>query len=232
MILVILTMSVALLVLTLNEIDGIKKIMPKIDKKCVDEIVIVDGGSTDGTVNEAKKMGFKVIPQKIKGHGGAIIAGVEATNSETIVIFGPDGNHYPEEIPQLIEKINEGYDQVVISRFGKGSVNLDATIIENYGNRMFAFLTNVFFGGHFTDSLNESRAITRQAFIDLKFDAYRMNSTEQMSVRGLKKRQKIVEIVGNEGKRLGGKKKMNAVPVGADLSVHIIKEFIFWKSEK
>ena len=225
-------MSVALLVLTLNEIDGIKKIMPKIDKKLADEIVIVDGGSTDGTVDEAKKMGFKVIPQKIQGHAGAIIAGVEATNSDTIVIFGPDGNHYPEEIPQLIEKINEGYDQVVISRFGKGSVNLDATIIENFGNRMFAFLTNVFFGGHFTDSLNESRAITRQAFIDLKFDAHGMNSTEQMSIRGIKKRQKIVEIVGNEGKRLGGKKKMKAMQVGANLSAHIIKEFIFWQSEK
>ena len=225
-------MSVALLVLTLNEIDGIKKIMPKIDKKLADEIVIVDGGSTDGTVDEAKKMGFKVIPQKIQGHAGAIIAGVEATNSDTIVIFGPDGNHYPEEIPQLIEKINEGYDQVVISRFGKGSVNLDATIIENFGNRMFAFLTNVFFGGHFTDSLNESRAITRQAFIDLKFDAHGMNSTEQMSIRGIKKRQKIVEIVGNEGKRLGGKKKMKPMQVGANLSAHIIKEFIFWQSEK
>ena len=225
-------MSVALLVLTLNEIDGMKKIMPKIDKKLADEIVIVDGGSTDGTVDEAKKMGFKVIPQKIQGHAGAIIAGVEATNSDTIVIFGPDGNHYPEEIPQLIEKINEGYDQVVISRFGKGSVNLDATIIENFGNRMFAFLTNVLFGGHFTDSLNESRAITRQAFIDLKFDAHGMNSTEQMSIRGIKKRQKIVEIVGNEGKRLGGKKKMKAMQVGANLSAHIIKEFIFWQSEK
>ena len=225
-------MAVALLVLTLNEIDGIKKIMPKIDKKLADEIVIVDGGSTDGTVDEAKKMGFKVIPQKIQGHAGAIIAGVEATNSDTIVIFGPDGNHYPEEIPQLIEKINEGYDQVVISRFGKGSVNLDATIIENFGNRMFAFLTNVFFGGHFTDSLNESRAITRQAFIDLKFDAHGMNSTEQMSIRGIKKRQKIVEIVGNEGKRLGGKKKMKPMQVGANLSAHIIKEFIFWQSEK
>tara|TARA_B100001179_G_C18514582_1_gene370095 strand:- start:88 stop:765 length:678 start_codon:yes stop_codon:yes gene_type:complete len=225
-------MPVALLVLTLNEIDGMKKIMPKIDKKLADEIVIVDGGSTDGTVDEAKKMGFKVIPQKIQGHAGAIIAGVEATNSDTIVIFGPDGNHYPEEIPQLIEKINEGYDQVVISRFGKGSVNLDATIIENFGNRMFAFLTNVLFGGHFTDSLNESRAITRQAFIDLKFDAQGMNSTEQMSIRGIKKRQKIVEIVGNEGKRLGGKKKMKAMQVGANLSAHIIKEFIFWQSEK
>ena len=53
-----------------------------------------------------------------------------------------------------------------------------------------------------------------------------------MSIRGIKKRQKIVEIVGNEGKRLGGKKKMKAMQVGANLSAHIIKEFIFWQSEK
>ena len=47
-------MSTALLVLTLNEIDGMRQIMPNIKKEWVDEIVIVDGGSTDGTVNEAK----------------------------------------------------------------------------------------------------------------------------------------------------------------------------------
>ena len=51
-------MSTALLVLTLNEIDGINQIMPKIDKNWVDEIIIVDGGSTDGTVEKAKEMGF------------------------------------------------------------------------------------------------------------------------------------------------------------------------------
>ena len=56
-----------------------------------------------------------------------------------------------------------------------------------------------------------------------------MNSTQQMSIRGLKRKQKIFEIVGNEGERLGGVKKMNALPVGADLSANIIKEFIFWK---
>ena len=223
-------MSSSLVIPTLNEVVGIKKIMPLIKREWVDEIIIVDGGSTDGTVVEAKKMGLKVIRQKTKGkHGAAIHDGFEHTDADILIMFGADGNNEPDEIPKIIAKMKEGYDQVMISRFGKDSINLDATVIENFGNKMFAFLTNIFFGGHFTDTLNESRAITRQAFADLKFSAFRMNSTQQMSIRGLKKRQKIFEISGNEGERLGGKKKMNAVPVGADLSLGIIKEFIFWK---
>lgn len=222
-------MSTCLIILTLNEIVGVKEILPKINKNWIDEIVVIDGRSTDGTIEECKRQGFKVIIQKIKGHGGAILTGVENTTSENIVLFGPDGNHEVEEIPLLIDKIKEGYDQVVLSRFGKTSTNLDADFIEGFGNRMFAFLTNVFFGGQYTDTLNESRIITRQAFLDLKFDAFKMDSTQQMSIRGLKLRQKICEIIGNEGARIGGKKKMRPLQVGASLSIQIIKEFIFWE---
>ncbi len=222
-------MSTDLIVLTLNEINGFKKIMPQVNKEWVDNIIVVDGGSTDGTVEEAKKMGFTVIQQTIKGHGGAILAGFNASNSENLVIFGPDGNHSPDEIPQLIEKIKEGYDQVIISRFTKDSVNLDAGILDGFGNRMFVFLVNVFFGGNHTDTLNESRIITRKAMSEIKFDAMNMTSTQQMTIRGLKKRQKICEISGNEGKRIGGKRKMRSFQVGSQLSRQIIKEFVFWK---
>ena len=145
------------------------------------------------------------------------------------IFFGPDGNDEPEKIPKLIEKIKEGYDQVLVTRFGKGSVNLDAGIIDTFGNKMFAFLGNVFFGGHWTDILNESRIISRNAFNELRFDAMGMSSTQQMSIRGLTRRQKICEIIGNEGKRIGGKRKMHPLSTGASLSLGIIKEFIFWK---
>ena len=50
-----------------------------------------------------------------------------------------------------------------------------------------------------------------------------------MSIRGLKRRQKICEILGNEGERIGGVRKMKPLPVGASLSSRIIKEFIHWK---
>ena len=100
-------MSTALIILTLNEIDGVKNILPKIDQKLVDEILVVDGGSTDGTIEHVKKLGFKIIIQSIKGHGGAILTGIQNTKSDKIVLFGPDGNHDVDEIGQLIKKIDD-----------------------------------------------------------------------------------------------------------------------------
>ena len=77
-------MSVAILILTLNEIEGVKTLLPSIQKEWADEIVVVDGGSKDGTIEECQKMGFEVVIQKNKGHGGAILHGVEHTKSDFI----------------------------------------------------------------------------------------------------------------------------------------------------
>ena len=56
-------MSVIVFVLTLDEIEGVSKIMPRIKKEWVDRIIFVDGGSTDGTIEKAKELGFEVINQ-------------------------------------------------------------------------------------------------------------------------------------------------------------------------
>jgi len=217
-------MSSALIILTFNEIDGVRELFPKIDKNWVDEIVVIDGGSTDGTIEECKKFGFRVVIQKIKGHGGAILTGVRETKSDNIIIFGPDGNHEVEEIKILDNKIKQGYDQVIINRFGKESINLDAGKIDGFGNKMFTILANLFFKGNLLDTLNESRVITRAAFNELKFDAMQLDSTYQMSIRGLKKKQKIIEIVGNEGRRIGGERKMKRIQTGSRLFKRLMIE--------
>ena len=62
-------MSTAVFVLTLDEIDGVSVIMPQVKKEWAEQIVFVDGGSTDGTVEKAKELGFEVIHQQNKGEG-------------------------------------------------------------------------------------------------------------------------------------------------------------------
>ena len=79
-------MTTALLILTLNEIDGVKKIIPEIKREWVDEILVVDGGSTDGTVEEVKKMGLNIIQQETRGHGQAFLTGVNHTKSKNIYL--------------------------------------------------------------------------------------------------------------------------------------------------
>ncbi len=224
-------MSTAVVITTLNEIDGVKELLPKIKKEWAEEWLVVDGNSNDGTVDEVKKLGFNIALQKKKGHGDAVSRGVSDTKSDFILYWGPDGNHELQEIPTLIGKIKEGFDQVIISRFGKTSVNLDAGSMDTFGNKMFTFLINVFFGGRLTDALNLSRIITRKSMLQLKFDAEGLDSTTQMSIRALKQKHKIIAISGNEGKRIGGKRKMEPIPVGWDLTKLIILEFIFWNNK-
>ena len=224
-------MSTAVVITTLNEIDGVKELLPKIKKEWADEWLVVDGNSNDGTIDQVKKLGFNIALQNKKGHGDAVSRGVSDTKSDFILYWGPDGNHELQEIPTLIGKIKEGFDQVIISRFGKTSVNLDAGRMDTFGNKMFTFLINIFFGGRLTDALNLSRIITRKSMLRLKFDAEGLDSTTQMSIRALKQKHKIITISGNEGKRIGGKRKMEPIPVGWDLTKLIILEFIFWNNK-
>ena len=222
-------MSSLLVIPTLNEVDGMKQVIPLIKKEWVDEILIVDGGSTDGTIEEAKKLNLKVIQQKSKGSlGAAIYDGFESTKAEYLLMFGADGNNEPEEIPKMLEKIKEGYDQVITSRFGKTSINEDAGIIDAFGNKMFTAITNIIFRGQFTDTLSSSRAFTRKAWNEIKLDAFGLDSVLQMSIRGLIKNQKIIEIIGNERARVGGERKMHRIPTAIKLTTLIIREF-FWK---
>ena len=96
---------------------------------------------------------------------------------------------------------------------------------------MYTIFIYVFFGGRLTDALKLSRIITRKSMLRLKFDAEGLDSTTQMSIRALKQKHRIIAISGNEGKRIGGKRKMEPLPVGWDLTKLIILEFIFWNNK-
>ena len=222
-------MSVIVFVLTLDEIDGVSAIMPKVKKEWADRIIFVDGGSKDGTIEKAKELGFEVIHQKNKGEGNACRVGTDATDSDFVMFFSPDGNDVPEDIQRLIQKSKEGYDIAHISRFGKNSISDDANWLDRFGNNMFTFLVNSFFGGNYTDALNGFRIIKRSIWDSLKTDAQFLNIEQQTCIRLAKLKIPIFEIEGREPKRIGGERKMRPLTTGAQLSYQILKEFAKWK---
>ena len=225
-------MSTIVFVLTLDEIDGMSIIMPQVKKEWAEQIVVVDGGSTDGTVEKAKELGFEVIHQHNKGEGNACRVGTDATKSDFIMFFSPDGNHLSEDIPKLIKKTKEGHNVVHISRFGKNSVSDDANWLDRFGNNMFTFLVNVFFGGNYTDALNGFRIISRKLWDELKTDAQYLDIEEQTCIRLAKRKIPIYEIDSREPCRVGGERKMRPLITGEQLSSQIIKEFIFWNKQR
>ena len=122
----------------------------------------------------------------------------------------------------------ENCDIVQISRFGKNGISEDDTLITAFGNRMFTFLVNVFFGGKLSDSLFGFKIIKKDVFNNLNLDGEFLTLEQQMSIKSSKYNLKVFEIDGREPKRIGGEAKMKPLQTGFALSKQIIKEFIRW----
>ena len=222
-------MSTSIIIPTMNEIIGIQHTLTKVDRNWAEEWIVIDNNSNDGTPEKAKKMGFTVINQTGDGLGDAYRQAVKYASGENILFFSPDGNALPEDIPKLIEKMNDGnYDIVQISRFGKNGKSEDDTLVTAFGNRMFTFIANCFFGGKLTDTLFGFKIIKKRVFEEIKLDGEFLTLEQQMSIKSMKKKLKITEIDGVEPKRIGGEAKMRPLTTGSQLSLQLIKEFIYW----
>ena len=217
-------MKVTLLIFSLNEIDGMRAVMPQIKKEWYDELIIVDGNSTDGTIEYAKENGYFIFVQKKKGPGAAFVEAMEKVTGDIVIPFSPDGNSLSEKIPELVEKMKEGYDVVIASRYYQGAKSYDDDIVTAFGNKMFTGLVNLLYGSKITDFLVMYRAFRRELFDELnlrKSEAW----GSQLLLRAMKKKMKIGEISGDEPKRIGGVRKMQPLKNGLFELGTIFKEY-------
>ncbi|MGH7917417.1 MAG: glycosyltransferase family 2 protein, partial [Candidatus Binataceae bacterium] len=135
---------------TLNEQAGLSAMLPRIDSRWFDEVLVVDGNSTDGTADEVAKYGHRLIHQKGRGLVDAWNTGFENTSGDIFIVFTPDGNCIPELLPTLIAKISEGYDMVSVSRYLPPAKSHDDTFISALGNHTFTKIINLLFGANHT----------------------------------------------------------------------------------
>jgi glycosyltransferase involved in cell wall biosynthesis len=234
-------MKTTLLVLTLNELEGMKTIMPKVKQEWLDQIIIVDGGSTDGTIEWAREHGYEVYVQKRPGFRHAYNEVMPLVRGDVIITFSPDGNSIAELIPSVVDKMKEGYDMVIVSRYLGNAKSEDDDVVTGFGNWLFTNTVNLLHGGHYTDAMVIYRAYKKQIVYDLelnKDDGYalaeklfrtRISWEPLLSVRAAKRKLRITEIPGDEPPRIGGERKLKILKWGAAYYFQFLRELFCWR---
>jgi len=223
-------LKTTLLLPTLNEIEAVQVVIPQIKRDWIDEILVVDGGSKDGTVEYLRGQGLTVLSQPLgRGYGHAMAFGLQRAAGDIIIEFTPDGNSVPADIPRIIAKVNEGYDLVIGSRYLAGARSDDDDRLTALGNWLFTTIVNILFGARYTDVLVGFRAFRRDAALRLKLDAPGLSWPCQSSIRFARARLRVTEIPANEPKRIGGERKMRPFKTGWEIVKLILRDFTgFW----
>lgn len=198
--------------------------LPKIPKPSpemgYDEIVAIDGGSTDNTVELLGQYGIPVIAQSRRGRGEAFLEAFEKIESDAYIFFSPDGNEDIQDLPKFKQELERGADLVIASRMMKGARNEEDDLLfkwRKWANNAFNFLVNFFFnfgGKYITDSINGYRAIKRSSAQSLGLNAQDYTIEYQMTMRALAKKLNIVEFPTIEGERLAGDTGAPSIPTG------------------
>jgi glycosyltransferase involved in cell wall biosynthesis len=233
-------MKTTLFVPTLNEIEGMRAIMPGIEPGWVDQILVVDGGSTDGTIEFARERGYDVVIQNRKGLRHAFIEGWPRIRHEIVITFSPDGNSLASAIPALVAKMREGYDMVIASRYLDGARSEDDDAITGFGNRLFTGTVNLLHGANYTDAMVIFRAYRTSLFHELDLDREESYAPEKLwfttlgiepllSVRAAKRKLRIGEIPADEPPRIGGVRKLQVIRWGGAYMTQFFRELWHWR---
>jgi glycosyltransferase involved in cell wall biosynthesis len=233
-------LSVTILALTLNEIDGVQHVLPKIDRSWYDQLIVVDGNSTDGTVEWCRDHGYDVYLQQHAGIRHAYLEVLPQITGDIVVTLSPDGNCDPAMIPAIIEKMRQGYDLVIGSRYLGDATSDDDDLITGFGNWLFTRTVNLLHGAGYTDCMVIFRAFRKELVyeLDLHLEAsYRLPERlfgtviswePLMSVRAAKAGKRISEVAAGEPERIGGHRKLQILRWGAAYYFQFWRELWFW----
>jgi glycosyltransferase involved in cell wall biosynthesis len=220
--------TIALLLPTLNELKGLEAILPGLDRTLVDDIIVIDGGSTDGTLEYARDMGLTLVTQLRPGLHHAIFDVAQALDHDYIIEFSPDGNCKVEQLPELTAKLREGYDHVVVSRYLDHAISEDDHVITAFGNWMFSRLMRPLAAFPVTDVLNIYRGYRREILLDPDLEFYMKGPVLEPLITGMcaLRGRTAAEIPGDEPARIGGVTKRSIIYNGSMVLWMIIRLYV------
>lgn len=228
-------MTISLILLTWNELEGCKNDIPQIDRSQFDDIFCIDGGSTDGTVKYLESQGIRVYTQSAKGLNTACKDGVNHCQTDAFVFYHPKGSIPVEDTYKFREFFEKGYEFVVGSRMMKESHNEEDDKIlkpRKWFVLSLGLLAKMLFkheGNTVWDTLHGFRGMTVDAFRRCNISDMSPSVDIEMVCRSYKLEISRIEFSTTEFARISGESHFKAFATGKKLLKYVW--FEIWRKE-
>jgi glycosyltransferase involved in cell wall biosynthesis len=209
-----------------NEEKNLQHLLPLIPYD-IEEIILVNGRSTDNTVAVARSLrpDIRIIEQVGKGKGDAMRLGFAACTQDIIVMLDADGSADPAEIPAFVDALLKGGDFAKGSRFLAGGGSKDLTLLRSLGNLGLCGLVNLLFKKRFTDLCYGYNVFWRYCLDRVTLDCDGFDIETQLCLRMHKAGFKLVEVPSMEHTRLHGESNLNTFRDGWLVLKVILREW-------
>ncbi len=215
-------MQISVILPALNEAESIPQVLAEIPRLPGLEILVVDGGSSDGTPALAEKGGARVIHEPRRGYGQACYTGVLAAQGEMVAFLDADGADDPRQLLELVEPLLRGEaDMVLGSRLAGGVPAGAMPWHQRAGNWLAAGMIHRLYGLPLTD-LSPFRAVRRQKLLALNMVEMTYGWPTEMIVKAARSGWRIRELPVRYRLRLGGRSKISGTLRGTVLATYFI----------
>ena len=214
--------NVSLVIATYNEEESIEFVLNELNSYEFFEIIVIDNNSSDKTLEIANKFNTKILQQKGRGWGNAVLEGLNAASGEYVTYMDADGSYNPKTILEMYQLLND-YDFVCGSRYKHGNKSEDDTFIRAIGNKIFTFITNHYLKLKISDSLFFYPLFKKSDYENINPKSRNFGLCIEVPYLLSKNNLRYTDILSLERKRYAGKSKVNAIKDGLIIFIEIIK---------
>ena len=217
--------TVSVIIPTLNEAGNLPYVLDTVPD-WVDEVIVVDGRSTDDTERIARLMhpDIKVIHELTPGKGAALKAGFNAASCDYLIAIDADGSMDGKRIGDFRDALNQGAEYVKGSRFLPGGGSADITRFRRFGDRGICVLMRILFGAQYSDATYGYFAVRADRVDHLNIDSDGFEVETLVNIRAHRAGLKIAEIACFEGNRIHGASNLSAFKDGIRIARCIARE--------
>lgn len=213
-------MPVSLIIPALNEAECLEPLLSEVPTGMVQQVIVVDNGSTDNTAQVAQAAGAMVVREPRRGYGFACAAGTAVAQGDVLAFMDGDGSFMPGELLNLLAPLSSGKADLVLG--ARRAANANKIVMpphQRFGNHLFVWLLRLRFGLILTD-LGPYRVIQRDLLLDLAMQEHTFGWPLEMIIKTARRGAHIIELPVTYRPRLAGQSKVGGTLRGTILTAY------------